>query len=210
MTQISLKDMVNKKFNKLLVLERVENNKHNQVMFKCKCDCGNEHITSKYYITSGHTTSCGCQKLIGKNYNTKSKTYSSWISMKQRCLNPNSTKYPKYGARGITICNRWLNSFENFLEDMGERLDNTTIDRIDNNGNYEPLNCRWASPSTQGFNRNTQSNSPYKIHGVGFHKKTNKWRAYIKINNKNKHLGLFTSFFDAVCARKSAENTYIL
>jgi hypothetical protein len=84
----------------------------------------------------------------------RSKTYKAWDSMKQRCLNPNNSRFKDYGAKGITICKRWLNSFINFLFDMGEAPLNTSLDRIKNNGNYTPRNCRWATLSQQNKNRN--------------------------------------------------------
>lgn len=87
---------------------------------------------------------------------TGSPTYNTWASMKQRCLNPNSPKYRLYGGRGITICDRWL-KFENFLADMGERPPGLTLDRIDNDGDYEPGNCRWATSTQQIANRRPQS-----------------------------------------------------
>lgn len=88
------------------------------------------------------------------------RTYKSWDAMKQRCLNPKQKSFPSYGGRGISICPRWM-SFESFLADMGERPSGTTIDRIDVNGNYEPSNCRWATPSQQ--NSNQRKRRPKKV-----------------------------------------------
>ena len=129
--------------------------------WECLCECGNKTIVSASYLRNGKIKSCGCLRKEGNNTkhqhtsrsHTPSPTYSSWIKAKQRCNNPNVPNWVDYGGRGIKVCDRWLDSFENFLADMGERPDGTTIDRINNDGNYEPGNCKWSTPKEQSNNR---------------------------------------------------------
>lgn len=118
----------------------------------CRCDCGNEINTSGNRLRSGKTKSCGCIVSIRHGLST-SPTYRSWGGMKQRCLNKNAINYNRYGALGITICKRWIDSFENFIYDMGDRPTGMTLDRIDPFGNYELSNCRWATPKDQCANK---------------------------------------------------------
>ena len=156
------------KFNRLTFIKEVEpyisNNKPTRVG-QFRCDCGTIKNIIIRDVRLGIVKSCTClhrenstkrKPLLKHNHTSKRKptiTYNSWNSMKQRCSNPNGNRWELYGGRGITVCDRWRNSFENFLEDMGERPFGTSIDRINVNGNYEPSNCRWATPSEQRYNQ---------------------------------------------------------
>lgn len=142
------------KFWRLLVIERSKNDRFGRTQWRCQCECGNECVVALFRMKSGHTKSCGCAKVGNITHGkSRTKTYNSWLAMKQRCCYEKSDEYHRYGGRGIRVCERWIDSFENFLADMGERPSSMTLDRINPDGDYKPENCRWEKEETQARNR---------------------------------------------------------
>jgi hypothetical protein len=140
----------------------------------------------------------------GKHGLSKTPEYKIWITSKHRCFNAHYKTYSYYGGRGITMCSRWRESFKNFYADMGPRPSNKhSLDRINNDGNYEPDNCRWATHQQQMENRRAYSFS--KIKGVCWRQKTKKWRVSILINGKKVHFGHFDDLNEA---KKISDSVY--
>lgn len=152
-------DMIGKPFGRLTVVRPHHRSPKYVWYFECLCACGNRTIVKGGHLRDGLTESCGCKKAEMTSERSRThgmkdtREYHSWCHMRGRCLNPSNLKYPDYGGRGITICQRWLDSFENFYADMGPCPDGFTLDRRDNDGNYEPGNCQWASPADQSRNK---------------------------------------------------------
>ena len=165
-------NLVGERYGRLLVVERAENI-NQRVRWICKCDCGNSVIVSAHSLRGGDTKSCGCLKKEQDKKNltppthrkTNTRLYNIYHNMKQRCYNSKNTGYYRYGARGIKICDEWKNSFESFYNWAINNgySDNLSIDRINNNGNYEPSNCRWGDMEIQS--NNTEKTHHYIYNG---------------------------------------------
>lgn len=164
----TMEDLSGMRFSKLVVLKLAENTKKGDSQWLCKCDCGKEKIIQTRNLKNGNTKSCGCFKVARLNkFNTKhgktnSRLFRIWCGMKNRCYRTNEINYKNYGAKGIVVCSEWFDfeAFYNWSMKNGYR-DDLTIDRIDNDGNYEPSNCRWGDVKTQA--RNTTRNVNLKI-----------------------------------------------
>lgn len=164
--------MIGRIIGRLTVVSLAPRKSGNAALFwHCQCTCGNMVIHSTSRLKFGETKSCGCygrelsaagRKTHGHTSKGKrTQTYISWHSMFSRCREKNPRTYKNYGSRGITVCERW-NKFENFIADMGERPEGHTLDRINNDGNYEPSNCKWSLRKEQCRNRSTSRFLNYK------------------------------------------------
>jgi hypothetical protein len=181
------KDVTNQRFGRLIAVGPAARDKWGQVHWLCKCDCGQEKVIRGKHLWSMKIRSCGClnmderKKRLTKHGHASNGVISPinkiWQGMKKRCFNSRDVSYPRYGARGIKVCDRWLD-FRNFLADMGDRPPGMTIERIDNAGNYEPGNCKWATAMEQSAN--TRKNRMITANGKTLHMSA--WARELELN----------------------------
>ncbi|MFB5313012.1 hypothetical protein [Enterococcus gallinarum] len=202
------------RIGKLEVVKLKREDKRGQAWL-CKCDCGNEIILNNYQLVEGGkrrpNKSCGCSEhqysgRVAENL----RLYHTWYGMKRRCYDEKSGSYKRYGAKGITVDEVWIDDFENFLDwslSNGYK-DGLTLDRIDSKLGYSPSNCRWVTYNKQMQTRGRMGNNTTGVTGVSYSKKQNKYNAYIQRDGIQKNLGLYDSLERAKEARISAEKHY--
>ena len=211
--------IVGQKYGRLTVIEQTtsRDNNHNSY-WRCICECGSEIIVARCNLRSGHTRSCGClareQFLINREYskyskhNTKhgkryEKIYGIWKTMRRRCDCPSQTGFHRWGGREITVCQEWQNDFMSFYNwaMANGYSEGLTIDRINNNGNYDPKNCRWTTIHQQCANR--RNNTDFV--GVSYNQKTGRYKAYLRKDGKHLLCRTFKTKEAAIAARLDAE-----
>lgn len=208
-------DLKDQKFGRLLVISREANNKYKQSVWLCQCECGVRKLIKGTQLNKGGTKSCGClQKDVlrerstthgGTKGRTCSKTYNTYRGMKSRCYRERDTHFYLYGAKGIKVCDRWLESFENFYEDMGERPEGLTLERKDPTKDYEPSNCKWENITGQNYNIGVKSNNTTGRTGIRQSRNGEKWLAFISKDCVKYYLGTYDSYEEAIEVRELAE-----
>ena len=207
-----MNDLTGKRFGYLTVKELNNRNKKG-ASWLCKCGCGNDVILSTALLVGTNNTrprkSCGCKQYA---YNGMARrhlrVYHAWYSMIDRCHNPNSSIYWKYGARGVSVCEEWRDSFKAFLDwalNNGYE-EHLTLDRIDNSKPYSPANCRWVDYYIQEQNRGKQRRN--KLGFIGIDKRPYSYRASIQRYGIRKHIGCFKTLEEAIEAREKAEKKF--
>ena len=206
--------LIDQKFGRLLVKTEAGWDKYGQSMWKCQCECGQYVIVRGSCLKSGNTQSCGClrkeriRESLTKHGMSKTATYSSWLHMLDRCINPNNDHYYNYGGRGITVSEQWRDSFIAFFQDMGLRPNGLTIERKNNELGYYKENCCWATRTEQARNQRLNKTNKTGVAGVWWDKKTRNYQVHIGVHGKTRRIGVFNNLETAVTARQQAELKY--
>lgn len=225
-THVKTKDEAGNVYGKLTVVSfhgiREYESGGTTALWNCICDCGGSTVSTGSSLRAGTSLSCGCvrkekTKFINKKHGLYlTPEYSVLQGMRSRCYNENNQRYENYGGRGIKICDRWMdseNGFQNFLEDMGERPDDSySIERVDNDGDYTPENCDWVVDEVQVNNRRRNKNNSSGRTGIHFDERSGRWIAQLskgkREESENVYLGSHKTFESAVRAREYAELKY--
>lgn len=202
---MKLVDRTGQVFGKLTVIEQAGRDKLKKVLWRCKCECGQETVVVSGSLVTGNTTSCGCVAPNFKHGGYGKSSYNTWRAMIRRCTISTDKDYPRYGGKGVSVCASWL-KYENFVADMGEPKGDETLDRIDAYGNYNKQNCRWAGVRTQ--NRNVRLRANSKTGYIGVSAVGKRFMAKITVGNKAYYSKVMSTLEDAAAARKELERIH--
>jgi hypothetical protein len=199
-------DRTGQRFGKLVVIAEAGRNKNKKVLWECVCDCGGKTTIPAGSLVTGNTTSCGCVIPNFKHGGWKKSSYNTWRAMMRRCYNPEDKDYPRWGARGITVHNSW-HDYATFAADVGEPVNDETLDRIDPYGNYEPGNVRWAGLKTQNRNVRVRVNSKTGVVGVS-QTLSGTYMAKVTVAKRSFYSKCFPTIEEAAAARKELERIH--
>ena len=214
-------DLTGKVYGRLVVVEEAGRNSKGKILWKCKCNCGNETIVIGENLKSGATQSCGCYRKeievvasvthgLSHSNGKINRLYSIWIDMKKRCNNTKNKEYKNYGGRGIKVCQEWASEYMAFHEwaiNNGYSKE-LTLDRIDVNKDYGPENCKWSTWLEQGRNKRLSPKNTTGVSGVTWKKDRNLYTVRIGVGGKRVFVGEYKTLDDAVKARREAELKY--
>ncbi len=191
-----MNNLLHKKYGKLTVIKRdylfrKDGSKTADAAWLCLCDCGKNKVIRGSSLISGKTKTCGCSTTdaVTTHGMSKTRTYSTWRSMRERCLSETNKSFHRYGGRGITVCDRWVKNFKTFVLDMGEKPTGMSLERINNDKGYSPDNCRWATKREQDRNKSTNR----FIEHNGERLCVSDWAAKIGISHKTLHYRIVVS-----------------
>ncbi len=201
-------DRVGQKFGKLEVIKRIGTTKSKKPLWECICECGNKTNVDGCSLVTGNTVSCGCylKEKITKHGGYKKGSYNTWRAMMRRCYKTQDKDYPRYGGKGVKVCEHW-HEYSNFVADMGEPTGDETLDRKDTYGDYTLDNCRWAGVKTQNRNLRIRLYSKTGVTGVS---KTNSgsYMAKVTVGKRSFYSSCFKTLEEAAAARKELEAKY--